>query len=94
MLSSGINECFAKLFQMFLFHSSQINSDDIVADLLIQRYGSILFYRCIFIAEVAQASLFIANHMFTAKLILINQLHCIRWLHQRITPSVGSEDFF
>ena len=72
------NEVFAKLLQIFWLYSCQIDPDDAVSDVFIQRCCWVFLQVSVFPAQVVQTCLLIPDQMSAAKLILVDQLHRIR----------------
>ena len=66
MLCSRGNEILAKLLQIFRFDRCQIDTDDAVADVLMQRCRWVFLQVSIFPAQVVQARFFIPYYMPTA----------------------------
>ena len=94
MLCSRTDKISAKFLQIFGFDCCQIDTDDAVADVLIQRYGWVFLQVSIFPAKVVQTCLLVPDQVSATALILVDQLHRVTRLPQRIPLCVLPEDLF
>ena len=81
-----------QVLQIFGFDCCQIDTDDAVSDVLIQRCSWVFLHRSIFPAQVIQAGLLVTDQVSAAKLVLVDQLHSIGRLHQRIPLGVSDQN--